>query len=311
MENSKKNFIRKRGMLILFILLIVVFFIYIYVLPDVSDAFKATDIIEYGGIQTKEAVTCYIVRNESVYTATAAGAVRYYAEEGEQVRIGTKILDIAEGAVICTAEKRGMISYCIDGREAFFTPDRMKQLQKADADESEAAVNNLYGREAAPGEPLYKIVDGDIWYAVMWIGRESIIKYEKGSTVSLLYNGSEINGTIDDIVENGEDFLVILKFDRYWKDMPKVRKIEAEVVTADYKGLMVRNESITAVDGIKGVYVRDVSGNFLFKPVRVMTSDGRYSLVECGYYYDNADGDSKRIETVDIYDEVLRNGKPE
>jgi hypothetical protein len=104
--------------------------------------------------------------------------------------------------------------------------------------------------------------------------------------------------------------MVILKFKHYSADMAKVRKIKTQIVTEDYKGLIIANESIKTIDERTGVYVRDINDNFVFKPVKVIISDGTYSLVESAYYYENIGGESKKIETVDIYDEILRNGQP-
>jgi putative membrane fusion protein len=311
MTNKNRSFLSKRGVFVLFGLLVAILFIYIYILPNVSDAFRRTDVIEYGVIQVKDEVTCYIVRDETVYTAPSSGLVQYYINEGEQVRSGTKIMDIAQNAVVCTAEKRGMVSYFLDGYEGLFKPATMKELGKETVDQLDIEVTNMNGSEATAGEPLYKIVDGDIWYAITWINKESIIKYEKNKEITLIQGDSSIKGVVEDIIKSGDSFLVILKFDRYWQDMTKVRKIEAEVITADYKGLTISNESITTVNGKTGVYIKDVSGNYIFRPIKIITSDGKYSLVECSYYYESDAEGGNRVETVDIYDEVLRNGKPE
>ena len=59
------------------------------------------------------------------------------------------------------------------------------------------------------------------------------------------------------------------------------------------------------------MYVKDISGEFIFTPVSVITSDGEYSLVESSYYYEQ-DGDKNvRVKTVDVYDEILTNPERE
>ncbi len=310
MKNRSKRFTQKHG-IILFVFIVSALFVYIYVLPDVSDAFRRTDIIEYGSIRIQDEAVCYLIRGESVYRAGITGPVQYYVHEGDQVRNGTRIMDIGQGAEVFTADKRGMVSFFVDGQESIFKPDTMKDLTREATAEITEDVADLNGKEAAAGVPVYKIVDSEIWYTVMWIDKKSIIKYEKGSDITLLHEESTISGTVEDIVNSGDSFLVILKFDKFWEQMPRLRRIDAEIITADYKGLMLRNESITKVDEKNGVYVKDMSGSYIFKPVRIITSDGKYSLVECGYYYENSDEGSKRVETVDIYDEVLRNGKPD
>jgi hypothetical protein len=84
------------------------------------------------------------------------------------------------------------------------------------------------------GEPLFKIVNSDNWYAVTWIDKASIIKYEKGKAISLTLGEESIEGQIEDIIKRDEAFMVILKFKHYSADMAKVRKIKTQIVTEDY-----------------------------------------------------------------------------
>ncbi|NLY71218.1 MAG: hypothetical protein GX076_06025 [Clostridiales bacterium] len=121
----------------------------------------------------------------------------------------------------------------------------------------------------------------------------------------------QVKGRTFDIIDDNGSWLVIAEFKCYYQDLCKLRKIDAEIITADYEGLLVPNRSITAKDGKPGVYVKDISGEFIFTPVSVITSDGEYSLVESSYYYEQ-DGDKNvRVKTVDVYDEILTNPERE
>jgi hypothetical protein len=50
--------------------------------------------------------------------------------------------------------------------------------------------------------------------------------------------------------------------------------------------------------------VKDKSGEYVFKPVKIITSDGEWSLVEVSYFY--TDDGATKVETVNIYDEILK-----
>jgi putative membrane fusion protein len=391
----------KRWIGLIFITTVVVLFIIIDALPNLSGAMQKTDIIEYGGIQETDRVTAYIIRDESVYLANKTGALSYYAMEGEQVRKGVKILDIHPGDVISgdgtyakimdriqrfnggesifsddikrinahikvltkqkndalaekenareeslenqinrlnvkkqyiqasdskvrseivkenaviggygmkpdqyISQKNGIISYYVDGYESEFTPENMTLLTRDKLQNLNVEAFNLARETTLANEPLFKLVNHNEWYAAFWVASENIVKYEKGKVAYLNLPLGQVEGKIHDIIDENGEWLVILKFNRYYEDFAKIRKIDTEVITSDNKGLTVKNESITTVDGEPGVYVKSKSGDFIFTPVKIITSDGEWCLVEVSYFY--KDNGETRVSTVNIYDEILK-----
>jgi putative membrane fusion protein len=307
MKNKQTKAFAKKMIIALFFLILLLLFIVIYILPNVSDAFEKTDIAEFGVIQVKQEVTCYLIRDEVVYNAKSDGTVEYFVEEGNQIRKGTKILELLPSGTSYFSDQRGMISFYIDGFETILSKVNMQNIKKKAIDELEFTEIKPVGKVVERGQPLYKIVNSDNWHIIFWIDKESILKYEKDKPIQLKLPSSYIiKGTIADIKADGNNFIVIAEFNRYFELMPQIRKMVTEVITADYKGLAIRNESITSENGQTGVFVKDLRGEFVFTPVKVITSDGVYSLVECSFYYDNTAKGIERISTVDIYDEVLR-----
>lgn len=392
---------KKKRLIMLFCTTLVILFIIIYVFPNVTGALKKTEIIEYGSIQVTDQVTAYFVRNESVYFANKSGSLKYYAQEGEQVRKGAKILDIASGGdkdeessyqsilervsqfnggeslfsddlkkikaqikkleadhdvaikeseteqaarleeqikrlnqkkdyiqandaeakeeiikknktsngtgiipdnYICSTN--GVISYYIDGYESEFTPESMMLLNRKKVEGLNIDVQKLARKTTLSKEPLYKVVDNKKWYVVFWVAPENIVKYEKGHTAKINLPLGQVEGKIYDIIDNKDDWLVILEFNKYYEEFAQIRKIDAEVITSDYSGLIIKNQSITTKDGQPGVYVKDKNGEYVFKPVKIITSDGESSLVEVSFFY--TDNGAKKVETVNIYDEILK-----
>jgi putative membrane fusion protein len=306
MKNKAKSINKKNIFAYIFIAAVIGLFIIIYVLPNVSDVFRQTVVIEYGGIQVKDKVTCFIIRDETVYFAETQGEIEYFVNEGDQIRKGTKVLETITNRKAYIADKRGMVSYYIDGLESYFKPDTMISLKYEDTKKLKLNMVNTKSNKIESGKPIYKIINGNTWYVVYWIDKESILNYEKGNKVKLLLPKSSVQGIVSDIIQKEDAYFIILKFDRYYDGLTELRKINAEAITSDYRGLTIPNECITTSEEITGVYVKDVSGEFIFKPVKVLTSDGINSLVECTYYYENTPEGQKKIETVDIYDEVLR-----
>ena len=203
---------------------------------------------------------------------------------------------------ICTTN--GIISYYIDGYETEFTPENMSLLSHDKVQNLNIDVQNVVRETTLAKEPLYKVVDNKKWYAVFWVAPENIVKYEKGKSATINLPLGQVNGKIYDIIDDGNEWLVILEFNRYYEDFAKIRKIDTEVITSDYKGLTIPNASITTKDGQPGVYVKNKNGEFVFKPVKIITSDGEWSLAEVSYFY--TDDGAKKVDTVNIYDEILK-----
>lgn len=384
----------------MFFTTLVILFIIIYVFPNVTGALKKTEIIEYGSLQVTDQVTAYIVRNETVYFANKSGTIHYYIPEGEQVRKGTKILDITSGGASdkesnyqklmeriskfnggeslfnddikkiktqiaklendrtvalkageeeqaarieqqlqrlnqkkeyiqaadqsakeeiikqnksingagimpedYVSQSNGVISYYIDGYESEFSPESMALLSREKVRGLNIDVQNVTRETTLAKEPLYKIVDNQKWYAVFWVAPENIVKYEKGKKATINLPLGQVEGKISDIIDDEGQWLVIMEFNRYYEEFAQIRKVDAEVVTSDYSGLIIRNESITSKGGQPGVYVRDKSGEYVFKPVKIITSDGEWSLVEVSYFYTD---DGTKVDTVNIYDEIIK-----
>ncbi len=392
---------KKKRLVVLFCMVLVILFIIIYVVPNVTGALKSTEIIEYGSIQVTDQVTAFFVRNESVYFANKSGTINYYVAEGEQVRKGVQILDIASGgqkdeksryeeiterilnfnggeslftddlkkinaqileleteknaalsenepekaarldieiqrinqkknyilASDSEARKKvisqnlmangtgtmpdsyisssnGVISYYIDGYETEFTPENMELLSRDKVQNLNIEVLNVVRETTLAKEPLFKVVDNKEWYAIFWVASENIVKYEKDHRATIKLPQGEVAGTIYDIIDDDGKWLVILKFNKYYEKFDQIRKIDAEVITSNYSGLIIENESITTENGQPGVYVKDKNGEYVFKPVEIITSDGESSLVEVSYYY--TDNGATKVETVNIYDEILK-----
>lgn len=202
------------------------------------------------------------------------------------------------------SQSNGVISYYLDGYESEFTPENMALLSREKVQNLNIDVQNLARKTTLSREPLYKVVDNKKWYAVFWVAPENIVKYEKGHAATINLPLGPVDGKIYDIVDDNGQWLVILEFNRYYEEFAKIRKVDAEVITSDYSGLIIRNESITSKDGQPGVYVKDKNGEYVYKPVKIITSDGEWSLVEVSYFY--TDDGAVKVDTVNIYDEILK-----
>ena len=308
---QKKGVKKRRVWLYIFIAAVLLLFSIIYVMPALTGVLEQTAIVEYGGIQVTDDATCYFIRDEAVYYASGKGDINYHFEEGVRVRKGTSILSVGGRTDAYVSDGNGFVSYYIDGNESYFTPENMGNLKKKQVDKLEINVRNLVedsGASAASGDPLYKIVNGNTWYIVLWASSENMLNYKEGSTVTVELPMGDVKCSVAEVREDDNDaWRVILKTNRYYEELGRTRKVDARVITSSYEGLIVENRSIVVEDNHAGVYVKRINGSFSFTPVKVITTDGKYSVIEPNSFTEeDEEGNKEKVTTVKAYDEIRR-----
>jgi putative membrane fusion protein len=330
----------RRVIAVTFVLAVAGLYVAIYVIPDVRGALRRTAVLEYGNLSISDEVTAYIVRDETVYMASRAGEIRYYVGEGVKVRKGVKLLDIVGGSAPQTsvnaeadagtedtdgmaalisrigangvvleqnaASETGVVSYYIDGCESVFSFENLPLLTRDIAAGSVGPVVNVTRHDGyvARGEPIYKLTDNTQWRMVFWFDKDSgsIVNYKSGASVTARMQNGDVDGRIESVVDQGDAWMIVLDFDRHYEDLSQLRNAAVTVVVADYRGLLVDNGSIAALDGAVGVYARQKSGDFKFVPVNVVRSDGARSIISMSSF---VAPDGKEVRTVNIYEEIL------
>jgi len=310
----------------LFIISIVALYVIIYTVPGVTGALTQTEILQYGNLKVSNDVTVYFVRNEMVYSAAHAGTINYYLPDGVQVRVGTRILNLTykvqdvgeesqfveiiskldgedERLIDFVSQFNGVLSFFIDGYENFFTPATMRYLRYNDVSHFDITPVNVVRESALRGEPLFKISDHRHWYLMAWIEKGYVASYKVGRNVTVALPQGEIEARISDIIEDGDQWLIILRTNRFYENFARIRMAPATIITSNYSGLIVRNESIMVQDGEIGVRVRTRGGIFNFRPVRIIASDGESSLVHASFFYND---EGVRVPTVNVHDEIMR-----
>ena len=336
---AKKN----RKPIYIFILALILLYVVIYIIPKVTGVFETTETLEAGALQVKEDVTCYFVRDESVYESVGAGSLNYLIDEGTHIRKGTKVVKLTEDQTkkqttggadqesdkektgeqetsqykdiitrlsdnavrtsTCQALASGVTSYFVDGYESYFSPQTMDKLKYEDVRDLKIKAVDTKRKSTLEKEPIFKICDNDNWYLVCWVEAASVAKYETGNTVTVELPAGDVEATVREITEDGDRWRVIFRSNRFYPDFAKSRIEQAVIVSRDYNGLIARSSSITTRDGIPGVMVRGTSGEYTFTPVKVIASDGEYSVL-ADVSFTDADGTS--VNTVKVYDEILK-----
>ena len=312
-KNKKGN--RYIAGVVVFLAACIGLYVFIYVIPDISGALARTAIVSYGNLRVTDETEAYLVRNEIVLTAGQTGSASYYVDEGVKTRKGTKILDIYPSSGNPTGYYcgyTGVVSYYIDGYEAYFSPERVGELEPAELATLAIEPENTKRDQIIAGEPLYKIVLDDVWYAAIPVTEDRLFKYTTGPAVTLEFGEESVSAVTTDLVRKQEGWLAVIRTDKYYEPFASLRKTPVTVVTEDYQGLIVPNTAITMEEGLEGVYVKDLTGEFDFTRIKVITTDGKDSLVYSGSFQEtDSNGDTVKVSTVEIYDEILRHIEPQ
>ncbi len=201
--------------------------------------------------------------------------------------------------------KSGIISYNIDGFEDILTPENISKIKYDYIESMEIKLNNLKLDKVIYDQPLFKIIDNTYWYIVVITDLQD--SFKKGQKVFIDMYDTRISGVVQDVFNNGNKKMVIIKTNQYAKDFYKVRKGIFNIVKEHYTGLKIHRDSIVQKNGKIGVYILDVNNKAYFKPIKIKGYNDDFAIVHNNFFYEKKGDESIRVGTLELYDEILRN----
>ena len=330
MPKNKHKKRKKRNPVVILILIIAVLYIITEIAPDIVERTVSTVIVEHEELVVEEDVDCYALRSETVYSAPSDGNISYDINNGELVKVGAKVVDFnptsddnskstnkykdlinrvdsPEMDNIENAPRKGIFTTYLDGNEKFFTFKNYKNITEEAAESRKDNTIDVKEKTVGNRQPIYKITDQSAIQLVCWIESGSVSRYREGDVVEVKFDEDTIvKFTITRIDQEGSKWKMLLETNRYFEEFADFRMKNVKIISSDVEGLKIPNSSLTTKDDVVGVMVGDKSGEFNFVPVKIITSDGKYSIIKGNIYYDD---DGKLVNTVRIYDEILRKPK--
>lgn len=322
---------RKKKIIIIYVFLLIILYLIIYVLPNLIVSLKSSYAVQYGEIEVSQNANGLIVRDENVYTATSSGKTNYLIGDDDLVRVGTKIIDIEGGEKATdeellklskkvkavsvptgdyTAQYDGLVTYYCDGYESKLRPERIDKISEDTVSTiKDGATVKLKRREIAAKEPVFKIVNRSHWNLVCFLKTNPNMIYTEGKGIKVGIEGEEGKSsllmTIDSVFENKKTgrTKLVLTSDRYYNGMTSDRKVKVNLIDSINKGLIIKNTSIiNDKNGQKGVMVKNKVGDFVFKPISIIATDGENSVVSNKVFF-NKNGNA--VDTIVTYDIIL------
>lgn len=211
------------------------------------------------------------------------------------------------------SNESGILSFKIDGYENKFTKNNIEAYGYNDFDNLTKEHESVSDKgNVRVGEPIFKIINNFEWYMLIKIDNtRDIENYEEGKSIVISSKdiGGELRGRIIKINKNGNKGTILCKFDRDFQYYYDKRIVNADIILGKYESYKIPKRGLTELDGVKGVYIRDVSGVVRFRPVDLIMEDDEYVYISVG----DRDGrisigkDGERVKTVTQFDEILLN----
>jgi putative membrane fusion protein len=316
-----------KALLTIFVVVAVGLYVYLFAVPEIEGMSERTAVLEHGELPVLDKAEVLIIRDETLFGSKKSGAVTREQEEGTKVRKKVRLITVEGGAPAATnaaveqvkqiaagsmkmtgsykATRTAVVSYYADGYEKALSPKKMGALKKSDLDTYPARGESIAQESVAAGDPVYKLTNNNEWFLVYWVGADGdTSRYATGSAVTVKIGGDQVDATVYDVTQEGGSLKVILRSDMYYEGLERVRRADAEIVFAEYTGLVADVSCIAVRDGATGVYVKQRAGGYKWVPVKVQKETGGRCTLAAGVYYDEA---GEQVITVDYYDEVLLN----
>ncbi len=307
---------------------VIICMIIIYVIPSIAGVFDRTYVAEYGSVEVSDDVDAFIIRDESVYTAPAAGEVNRLVKEGQLVKAGSRIVEITGtgrsqktntsksvleslGKKSYTAEGgktdvAGYVSYYIDGAEGKLTTSRADKLSQDKLRSYSSVSVNQFGKgRVAKGEPVFKITTNGDWLVVFYVDKGSSGHFKAGNQVTMTFPGqdNDVIGTVRSVKKQSGSYRVMIDSNMMFKSMLNKRKASITVTSASADGIVIKTSSLVKKNGQQGVIVKNKVGKLVFTPVMIKADNGTEAAVYQDLYMDDQ---GNFHNTMTVYDEVLK-----
>ena len=265
--------------IIVYIALIVVCAFAVYAVPSIRGLMVKTYIAEQGEIKLSDNVEVKLVRDEKVYHAKCNGKIKKLAKQGKLYKAGTKVIDFTDASgqprtESCFSKKPGYVIY-VSPRKKY-----------------------------ASGDAIYKVVKNTTWKMKFDMDKAGAKKYYEGAPVHVVIGDEEIKATVTSVKKKKDFFRITLEYAVLFDGCLSEDTMEAEVVVASAKGLVIEDKSIVKKGKKRGVLVKNKMGDYIFKPISVKADDGEKCVVYQDIYMD---AKYNYVETISIYDEVISN----
>jgi len=209
--------------------------------------------------------------------------------------------------------KSGFVTYDFDGLESKFLYEDALNLMPSNLENLEENYINTYNLDNVNSDDLLiKVVNNFEYYVACLVNNSDISTYKEGSYIRVRFDGNDriIYGYIEKINHGTEESVLIMSFDDFFYKVYNKRLVKTQLIKNIYTGIKVDKNAVVEKDGIKGVYIKDISNIIKFIPIEIIGSTDDYYVASQGEIIgENERGritiNDKTYGTIKAFDKVV------
>lgn len=231
---------------------------------------------------------CILIKEETVLFSPEAGRFTLLVKEGLKVKGGHPVGKIlpaeANGSraeVILRAPRAGLVCTHLDGLENILKTAHIDALEM---DGIRKIVNNEETGQRSgiveKGSPALKVLDNLAPLRIYLEVPTGALpdKAAKGTLLTLLWQGREVKGRVEDLKTNAGKNRLIILVNNYPDTILHLRMIRLDLVRERVAGFRVPSSALVDGEGGKGIYI-DSKNRVKWLPVEVKGSVSEYTVI--------------------------------
>ncbi|MDD2420967.1 MAG: HlyD family efflux transporter periplasmic adaptor subunit [Heliobacteriaceae bacterium] len=245
-----------------------------------------------GQLAETRQLTGWLIRDETVVAAPAAGRVERLVQDGERVRVGLPVVRLK--GINPTGEglgqehnvlspRAGLVIYCLDGLEGILT---LRVLDERDPTYLQLLgvkpVEVIPGARVEKGSPVFKIINNleKAHFLTKYQAAELGGPLVPGRRLTLAASpaGPNFSGKVVN-VRGGEDGWALIQLLNPTVDVIKERHASLLIVDKVHKGIVLPQSALVFQDGETGVWL-SAKNRAEWRPVKVLVWIGDQVVVE-------------------------------
>lgn len=179
----------------------------------------------------------------------------------------------------------GIVSFFLDGMETYLNYSFLQGMTNNEYESMKKIIDDSYNSTSLGldskiniNQAVYRIVEPNLWYAVMKISR-SQNTLVSGQSYMVNFDGYEdgyVSGYVEFLVDAGRDVIVVMQFSEDIGTMATLRTVTCNFGD-NAEGYIVPREYIEYIDGVYGINVADDGRMFI--PVYVIAQDNTHVII--------------------------------
>ncbi len=204
------------------------------------------------------------------------------------------------------SSESGVISYYTDELTGKLNyQNRYKLNYQKLFNEPHNFTNNI-NRNLGQDEKVLKLIYKQKWHLLCESSLEDLDTYKIDDNLTIYGNGEEFDAVIVDKFKSKDIGIICLEIAQVSDSLNQSRIINVTIESDEVAGVLIPPNAIVTENYVKGVYVKGLEQEKIFRPIQILGHEDEYTIVSEGSYtYKDENGALKTVDTVNRNDKVL------